>query len=88
MKSRITTYASEPWHVDKDGHVRDSRGLLVAQVWGVEPRKSAEEVEANAAMIAAVPEMADLILRTYANISHGGPTRADAEIVLKKAGLL
>lgn len=47
-----------------------------------------KEREANARLIAAAPEMADLILRTYSHVSHGGPTRAEAEAVLRKAGLL
>ena len=47
-----------------------------------------DEAEANARLIAAAPEMADLILRTYTHVSHGGPTREEAERVLRRAGIL
>jgi hypothetical protein len=44
--------------------------------------------EANALLIAAAPDLADLVLRMFTHVSHGAPTRAEAEVVLKKAGLL
>ncbi|SRR6266542_2505826 len=47
-----------------------------------------ERQRANARLIAAAPELADLVLRMYCTISHGGPTRAEATVVLMKAGLL
>jgi hypothetical protein len=43
---------------------------------------------ANARLIAAAPDMADILLRAYTHVSHGGPTRGELEDVLKKAGLL
>ena len=44
--------------------------------------------EANARLIAAAPEMAAILLAAWQHVSHGGPTRADVEAVLRKAGLI
>ena len=60
----------------------DGSSLLIAEVFEITDR------DENARLIAAAPELGDLVLRMYTHISHGAPTRAEAEIVLKKAGLL
>jgi hypothetical protein len=39
-------------------------------------------------LIACAPEMARMLLSMVAHVSHGGPTRAEAEVLLKKAGVL
>jgi hypothetical protein len=49
---------------------------------------SDEEIEANCALIRAAPEMAEMLLAMFLRVSHGGPTRAEAETLLKKAGIL
>jgi len=49
---------------------------------------SDEEVEANCDLIKAAPEMAEMLLSMFSHVSHGGPTRAEAEALLKKAGVL
>lgn len=88
MSGRVLhPHTPKPWHVCRED-VHDVHGLVIARVWGVEPTRDADEVRANMNLIATAPELADLVLRTYAHVSHGGPTRAEAEIVLKKAGLL
>ena len=43
---------------------------------------------ANARLIAAAPRMGELLLSAWQHVSHGGPTRADVEAVLREAGLL
>jgi hypothetical protein len=43
---------------------------------------------ANASLIAAAPELAEMLWSMFAHVSHGGPTRAEAEALLKKAGVL
>jgi hypothetical protein len=47
-----------------------------------------EQQKADAALIGAAPELADLVMRMYQHVSHGGPTREEAEKVLRKAGLI
>ena len=47
-----------------------------------------EQQRANARLIASAPEMAELLLSMYVHVSHGGPTRAEAEAVLRKAGII
>ena len=49
---------------------------------------SVEEMEANARLISAAPEMGAMLLSMFSNVSHGGPTREQAEALLNKAGLL
>ena len=62
--------------------VADESGLvLIAQTFGTER-------DARAKLIAAAPEMADMLLSMFVHVSHGGPTRAEAEALLKKAGVL
>jgi hypothetical protein len=46
------------------------------------------DAEADALLIAAVPEMADLLLAAWQHVSHGGPKRGEVEAVLRKAGLI
>ena len=46
------------------------------------------DAEADARLIAAVPEMAELLLLAWQHVSHGGPNRGDVERVLRKAGLV
>lgn len=47
------------------------------------PRK-----ESDLKIFSASWEMGQLLLSAYLHVSHGGPTRAEVEAVLKKAGLL
>jgi len=49
---------------------------------------SDEEIEANCDLIRAAPELAEMLLSMFSHVSHGGPTRAEAEALLKKAGVL
>jgi hypothetical protein len=49
---------------------------------------SPDEDEANGKLLAAADAMADLLLRAYTHVTHGGPTRAELEAVLKKAGII
>jgi hypothetical protein len=95
MPIREMEHTSGPWHADGE-HVEDiySRsGELIAAAYPFvdEKRPTAErlaEQKANALLIAAAPDLGELVLSTFLHISHGGPTREQAEIVLKKAGLL
>lgn len=48
---------------------------------------SPEEDEANAKLIAAAPEMADLLSRAITHVTHG-PKKEEVETVLRKAGIL
>jgi hypothetical protein len=43
---------------------------------------------ADALLIAAAPEMAEMLLSMHVHGSHGGPTRAEVEALLRKAGVL
>jgi hypothetical protein len=47
-----------------------------------------ERASANARLVAAVPKMGAMLLSMYLHVSHGGPTREEAEILLREAGLL
>jgi hypothetical protein len=49
---------------------------------------SSVEADANARLMAAAPEMAAMLMWMFVSVSHGGPTRSDAEALLKKAGVL
>ncbi len=42
----------------------------------------------NARLIAQAPRMAELLLSAYQHVSHGGPSRAEVEAVLRDAGLI
>lgn len=91
------THTPGPWFIDqssritecdvfaKDGEA-DLGGELIASAYNLV--RVSGSPEANARLIAAAPDLADLVLRTCTHVSHGGPTRAEAEAVLKKAGLL
>lgn len=51
----------------------------------------AEEKEAAlniARLVAQTPVMADILMRAYSHVTHGGPKRAEVEDVLRKAGVL
>jgi hypothetical protein len=62
--------------------ISDESGIvLIAQVFGAKRDERAK-------LIAAAPEMADMLLSMYVHVSHGGPTLAEAEALLKKAGVL
>lgn len=49
---------------------------------------SPEEDEANAKILSAAWDMANILLRAHSTITHGGPTRGEVEAVLRKAGIL
>jgi len=74
-KHAIRIYAEDP------GPCNDFHIGLVVDV-------DRETREANAALIAAAPEMGAMLLSMFVHVSHGGPTRGKAEALLKKAGLL
>lgn len=54
---------------------------------GYEPMRTVTN-PARARLIAAAPEMGAMLLSIFSHVSHGGPTRAEGEALLKKAGLL
>ena|SRR5271166_6920569 len=65
--------------------------LIVTPSWNnndgaIWPTK--EESMANSRLMACAPEMVEMLLSVFAHVSHGGPTRAEAEALLKKAGVL
>ena len=77
-----------PWKVNQKQpapdvvEVADESGIIcIAQVFG-------NKRDERAKLIAAAPEMADMLLSMCVHVSHGGPTRAEAEALLKKAGVL
>ncbi len=81
-------FANGPWKVNQKQpapdvvEVADESGIiLIAQTFGV-------HAPARAKLIAAAPEMASMLLSMFVHVSHGGPTRAEAEALLKKAGVL
>jgi hypothetical protein len=87
----MSQYTKGPWYVeDADAAVpvcAESDGMLVAYVDYTKVRRDPVEYAANAQLIAAAPEMAEMLLSMFSHVSHGGPTRAEAEALLKKAGL-
>lgn len=46
------------------------------------------EAEATAKLVACAPEMGEMLSSIFAHVSHGGPTRAEGEALLRKAGLI
>ena len=65
---------------------------VLAEVWHNDETTgiglNSENPQADAALIAAAPEMGEMLRSTFLHVSHGGPTREQVEAVLKKAGLL
>lgn len=91
--TKAAQHTPGPWiYIESRGSIRtgykNSESTCVAQTnWMLRKNRWAEN-EANARLISAAPDLADLVLRMYTHISHGAPTRVEAEVVLKKAGLL
>jgi hypothetical protein len=59
-------------------------------VWGpkIPYEGSCDFIEDDARLMAAAPEMAEMLLSMFSHVSHGGPTRAEAEELLKKVGVI
>lgn len=83
-----------PWRIGKSGAVVADH-LAADALGGSEANEYydgyliAESIApSNRPLISAAPQMADLLLRAYTHVSHGGPTREEVEAVLKKAGLI
>ena len=53
----MIVHAPGPWRPTEGGHVVDASGSAVAAVWGA-------ELEANARLIAAAPELLAVVART------------------------
>lgn len=80
-------YTKGPWRATKSElggwgviAVDPMRGRIDSQLRGM--------TEADAKLIATAPEMAHMLLSMYSHISHGGPTREEAETLLRKAGVI
>ena len=85
--SAPTQHTPGPWRATKH---TDTKGWTVSagnSIASVKPRLNEAEVEANARLIAAAPEMSALLLSLYQH-GHGGSQRGGIEDVLRKAGLL
>lgn len=92
-----------PWELDsaKDGDgryqiingqlpkgINGDFGYSVADTMNRHHCISPEEDEANAKLIAAAPEMAELLLRAFTHVTHGRPHLSEVENVLRKAGVM
>jgi hypothetical protein len=69
---------------------RNTTARFLAQL----KNQTGDYADAHRAVIAecdrmlAAPEMAEMLLSMFVHVSHGGPTREEAEALLKKAGVL
>ena len=68
--------------------IKGDFGYPVADTMNRHHCVSPDEDEANGKLLAAAWDMGQLMLRAYNHVTHGGPTRAEVEAVLRKAGLL
>jgi hypothetical protein len=92
----VSKYMAGPWRyedeqVDDDGHYETP--MIFSDANPDEPKVVAylavrSEMGNNGRLIAAAPEMAEMLLSMFVHVSHGGPTRDEAEELLKKAGVL
>ena len=72
--------------------VLDAEGQIIAETYehvgrvmnACQTRPAAD----NARLFACAPDMAEMLLSMHVHISHGGPTRGEAEALLRKAGVL
>jgi|HubBroStandDraft_1064217.scaffolds.fasta_scaffold13278_1 hypothetical protein len=62
-----------------------TKGENIAAVFA---QKNPEEGKANAQLVVCAPEMAMMLLSMFSHVSHGGPTRSEAEALLRKAWVL
>ena len=91
----MSNYTKGPWTWDEPSnwHGLDARVFVpepyavLAQV-PIEALRPRSIGRANAKLIACAPEMAEMLLSMFVHISHGGPTREEAEALLKKAGII
>jgi len=79
-----------PWKI---GQRKGRKMAIHAKDWGhlaevYQTETSLEEGLANARLIACAPEMAEMLLLIFTHVSHGGPTREEAEALLRKAGVI
>jgi hypothetical protein len=92
----MSAHTPGPWHVEHgtpsgrrlvaDLVVESNHGLTDYRI--VHEGESDGAGEADALLIASAPRMAELLLSAWQHVSHGGPSRADVETVLREAGLL
>jgi hypothetical protein len=86
------SYTEGPWEVgdlDRNGQrIVRSRDIEICTCWHHSVGSIEKEMEQNAKLIATAPEMAEVLLQMYSHVSHGGPTRKDVEVLLKKAGII
>lgn len=89
-------YEHGPWkyedeEVTEDGHYEAPRVFSMADP--DHPKLICElgvysRMHGNGKLIECAPEMAEMLLSMFVHVSHGGPTIAEAEALLKKAGAL
>lgn len=86
-----------PWHIAGQGgeFVNDSYEMNICRVNSTVSWAGGKSISdgpgshmANARLIAAAPELGEALLSAYRHVTHGGPTRAQVEDILKRAGLL
>ena len=87
---QVPTQAGIAFKVNEPDKMDEGHGLIACIYSDDTSLNKRPRIESysNALLIAAAPEMAEMLLSMFAHVSHGGPTRADAEVLLRKAGVL
>jgi hypothetical protein len=92
MTDKNTKHTPGPWNISPLSLSGEDSGVYIysgmMQIVGVLRRPDSTVTWANARLIAAAPDMADILLRSYTHVSHGGPTYVELEEVLKRAGII
>lgn len=95
LEGTMSGHTPGPWTVVEDPEDRgryvvagpDMVGIVMTPA-GRHRNEPLRSFLADARLIAAAPEMGELLLSAWQHVSHGGPTRAEVEAVLRKAGLI
>lgn len=75
-----------PWEAEQQ-RSRAWGGSYIVRARGVAIAACAMSQD-DARLVAAAPKMGALLLSAHQHVSHGGPTRAEVEEVLREAGLI
>lgn len=92
----LVKFTPGPWHTagERGEFVNDRNEMNICRVnptvsWGASKSigNGPYSHQGNAALIAAAPEMAMILLASITQITHG-PTKAEVEALLRKAGII
>ena len=95
LSTRRAVYAARPADTMEAAQLANIHGTLEFEALSVGgPQGQAaiipldESSEERGRLVAAAPKMARMLLSMTAHVSHGGPTREEAEALLREAGVL